>query len=298
MTWLRAMGWQLIRRWPLVLVFLVAFPFLLLHLLVFLIEISDNPIPDTTKVVLKQPDGTPLVAYEKLLPPGQTPQFTIVFVHGTPATASAFKDQMSGAFPGCDLLVYDRPGFGESPGGDGKTNLPYQTAALLKVLEHVRTPKVILVGHSYGAPVSVEAAAEDPGKIAGVVLIGGCLSPAEEHPLGIQYFGDWPIIRDLIPEPVRATNEELLNLKRDLVQLDTKLQAFSCPLLMLHGTADDQVPVINVSYTEARFQALRKGALFCSKIIPDYNHFMMWEHPTVVNPTILSFIDKYCHVRP
>jgi pimeloyl-ACP methyl ester carboxylesterase len=71
--------------------------------------------------------------------------------------------------------------------------------------------------------------------------------------------------------------------------LDKKLPNFQCPLFMLHGTEDDQVPVANVAYTQERFAALGKKTLSSSKIIPGYNHFMMWEHPDVVNAVIAEF---------
>jgi pimeloyl-ACP methyl ester carboxylesterase len=95
-----------------------------------------------------------------------------------------------------------------------------------------------------------------------------------------------------LPEPVRASNQELLYLKADLINLNKMLPNLRCPLFMLHGTADAEVPVANVAYTQKRFTELGKQALFSSKVIPDYNHFMMWEHPEIVNPAIADFAEK------
>jgi pimeloyl-ACP methyl ester carboxylesterase len=246
-----------------------------------------KPLIGTSQVWLQQPNGQPLAVFEKNSADAET---TLIFVHGTPATGSAFHAQMEQAFVQTNRLTYDRPGFGASPGTPAATNLDYQTETLRKIIAHVTTPRVVLVGHSYGAPLALQAAAREPHRVSGVMLIGGSVDPAQEKPWRIQYFGASPWIAWLLPTEARMANEELLHLKSDLIALDQLLPKLTCPVLMVHGTEDQQVPLDNVAYLQKRYAELGHASLFHSTILTGYNHFMMWEQPETVNREIEHFL--------
>lgn len=112
---------------------------------------------------------------------------------------------------------------------------------------------------AYGGPLALLAAARLPARVAGVVTIGS-VSPGEEHP--------WA----------------------DLRWLDGQLPAIRCPVLMLQGDRDAQVPDRNLAYLEARFAALGKSGKLQTRLFLGYNHFMMWEHPAEVNAAISDFL--------
>lgn len=283
---LRRNGWRLLVRF--VNCLFIA-PILLLHLLVFLFSFHDQPLPDTERIIVSQPDGQPLFAYRHSV---QHPRITIIFVHGTPASGSVFREQMAYPFPAAELITYDRPGFGASPGSSAQANLGYQSTTLVELIRYIRTEKVILVGHSYGGPIVLQVAAMGLPQVIGVAMIGGSVSPQEEHPWPIQYFGATPLISALLPGPARSSNEELLQLKADLISLQEKLLQVRCPVLMLQGTADEQVPATNVPYLETRFAELGKSNLLQTHLYPGYNHFMMWEHPAETNAALEAFFQR------
>ncbi len=109
--------------------------------------------------------------------------------------------------------------------------------------------------------------------------------------------GAWPLISALLPGSVRSSNQELLQLKADLITLDQELAQVRCPVLMLQGMKDAQVPASNVPYLKKRFGKLAKSGQLQERLYSDYNHFMMWEHPAETNSELDAFI-RYCLSDP
>eukprot|EP01036_Dinobryon_divergens_P045700 gene45700-61095_t len=88
--------------------------------------------------------------------------------------------------------------------------------------------------------------------LVGVVLLAASLDPAQEaiHPM--QYVGAaWPM-RSLLPRALRNANAELMALKPELETLAGLLPRIIAPVIIVHGTHDDLVPVANVAYMQAR----------------------------------------------
>jgi pimeloyl-ACP methyl ester carboxylesterase len=209
-------------------------------------------------------------------------RWNIVFVHGTPANAADFYAQFEKPFPGADLTAVNRPGFGGSKPALEKPSLAVQARALDAVLETLTNHPVILVGHSYGAPVVLWTALEFSNRVAGVLLIGGAIDPSQEHPYWVQGLGDWPVLSWLVPPSIKHSNRELLTLKEDLLELQQRIPALSVPVVMLHGRRDPLVPVANVDYLRRELNKAGKTNLFDALVFPDYNHFIPWDHPEAV----------------
>jgi len=150
-------------------------------------------------------------------------EWNIIFIHGTPATAAVFGEQFRRPFPHANLAALDRPGFGASGPDRRRPSLEDQANAIGTLLTNGPPRRTILVGHSYGAPVALLAALKFTNQVAGVVLIGGSIDPAQEHIYAIQRFVDWPVISWLVPRPLRQCNRELLTLRGDLVRLQPQL---------------------------------------------------------------------------
>jgi pimeloyl-ACP methyl ester carboxylesterase len=208
--------------------------------------------------------------------------FDLVFVHGTPGGAGVWAAQFRSPFPGANLFAYDRPGFGGSKPSEKKPHLQEQAAALSMFIGCIATNRVVLVGHSYGSPVALLTALEFPDKVSGVLLIGGDVDPALEKPLWIQYLFNWRCTSWLLPRPLRQCNRELLSVRADLAELQRKIPTLTVPVVMLHGGKDPLVPVANVDWLRAQLAAAGKTNLFAAMVMPEYNHFIPWEHPDAV----------------
>jgi pimeloyl-ACP methyl ester carboxylesterase len=267
---------------------LVVSPFLLLRGVIFFMERSESPLEGATGETIPTTNGLSLRVYSRMQ---SNADVTLIFIHGSPGNARAFREQFAEPFPHANLIAYDRPGYGGSPGGKKELNLNAQVSALGYLLRAKQITNGILIGHSYGGPVALQGAIEFPDRVRGVVLIGGSVDPGQEKVRFIQRVGNLPIVRDLLPAALRNCNTEILALKNDLLALQRRLRDLRCPVVMLHGAKDPLVPVENVAYLEHELDADGQGALFHKIIFPDYNHFIPWEHPAAVRQAIAEVVD-------
>lgn len=201
----------------------------------------------------------------------------VVFVHGTPGDAEAWADFVRATPPGYEFIAVDRPGFGQSRPDQAMPSLARQAQALAPLLLPGR--QTILVGHSYGGPVIAEAAADYPGRVAGLVIVAGALDPAQEKVLPIQYAGEWWGIRSMIPRSLRNANRELLPLKGELARLAPRLSRIGVPVTIIHGTRDDYVPYANMAFMRTRLTHARPLRTIT---ITGADHFLPWTHRALI----------------
>ena len=199
--------------------------------------------------------------------------YPVILVHGTPGSTTVWADVLSQAKPGYELYAIDRPGFGKSGPKGSITDIALHASAMMPLFNHPSGQKPILLGHSYGGPVVVQAAIDYPDAFAGIIVAAGALDPALEETHFMQYVGDtWPISA-MLPRAIRNANEELFSLKADLERLAPRLKELDIPTIIVHGTKDDLVPVANVDYMEKMFP---KDSLKHVALIQNQNHFLPW----------------------
>jgi pimeloyl-ACP methyl ester carboxylesterase len=211
---------------------------------------------------------------------------SLVFIHGTPGGAGVWAAQFQTPYTNANLIAYNRPGFGGSKPVRAQPHLQLQVDALMTLLAGLTTNRVLLVGHSYGSPIALLAGLEHPEKIAGVLLIGGDVDPAQEKPWLLQYVFGCRATSWILPQALRQCNRELLTVRADLTDMQKMLPKLSVPVVMLHGDRDPLVPVENVAWLEQQLAALGKTNLFGKIILPGVNHFIPWEHPEAVERAI------------
>ncbi len=197
----------------------------------------------------------------------------VVFVHGTPGAADNWAWFLQQPRPGYRAIAVDRPGFGESTPANGLPDIADQAQALRPLLETLRGRRPILVGHSLGAPIVAQAAADYPDLVGAIVLVAGSLSPSVEVVYTMQYLGDLPGIRKLVPRPLRNSNRELIPLRHGLERLAPRLTDISCPITIIHGTEDRLVPFENVDFMKAHFRA---DVVHDIVVLEGRNHFLPW----------------------
>lgn len=218
--------------------------------------------------------------------------FDVVFLHGTPGDAAVFSRQFAEPPAGANLLAYDRPGFGASTGGSERPSLTQQVAVLAALLPAQPPRPVILVGHSYGAPVALQAAIQHPERVAGVLLVGGAVDPALEEVYFLQTVGEtFPFVR-FLPPMIRLANRELLTLRADLEQLEKLLPRLERPVGMLHGDRDREVPAANVAYLDRTLARLGKSRYFEKRLLPGVNHYIPWTVPRELDRAVLGLRDR------
>lgn len=224
--------------------------------------------PQAALEALRRPFGPGLSALVAGVPGGPR----VILVHGTPGSAAGWADYLLDPPPGLELIALDRPGFGRSAPEGPVTRLAAQAEAVAALLP-ADGRGVVLVGHSLGGAIVARVAAEHPQQVVALVLVASSLDPALEkiHPL--QPIGAWPPLRALLPRAIRNANAELLALQSELAELAALLPRIRVPVRIVHGTADELVPVANVAYLQRHLAGAR---CVDTVLLPGADHFLPW----------------------
>lgn len=214
----------------------------------------------------------------------------LILVHGTPGSADGWADYLLNPPPGMQVLALDRPGFGQSGPPDAMPRLAEQAAAVDALMARDGRP-VVLLGHSLGGPVVAQVAADHPGHVRGLVLLAASLDPAQEKIHPMQFVGDWPGVRALLPRVLRNANVELMALKPELQALAERLPKIQAKVVIVHGTLDDLVPVANVPFMQTRLLGAR---CVQTVLLEGRNHFLPWNSQPVVRDAVRQALDPTC----
>ncbi len=96
----------------------------------------------------------------------------VVLLHGQPGGAADWQTVLP-LLQDMRLLVPDRPGYDGTPAG----GFAWNAAALARRLDQTNLERVVVVGHSWGGGVALQFALDEPGRVAGLCLVGSVGSP-------------------------------------------------------------------------------------------------------------------------
>lgn len=113
--------------------------------------------------------GTPLI-YHVVTGAGGLP---VVFVHGITCDHSDWDPQVRALSTSHQTVAVDLRGHGRSPGTAAECSIERYGADVAEVMRSHDLPAAVLVGHSLGCRVVVEAALQAPERTAGVILVDG-----------------------------------------------------------------------------------------------------------------------------
>ena len=249
--------------------------------------LSRNDVPGVARDTI-QIDDTHAVSFLRAGAPGAS---RIIFVHGSPGGAAAWRHYMTNPIPGFESIAIDRFGYGGSMPKAPEPSLEEQARAIAPLLieRHGKWP--VLVGHSLGGTIICQAAVDNPGKVGGLVILAGALSPGLEKIHWYQRVADFWVVPSLLPADITTSNRELLPLKGELEKLSPRLGEIACPIAIVHGKRDILVPVANVAFMQERF---RSDAIAEVTVLPNENHFLPW----TVEPAIRETIVRLAAVPP
>ena len=97
----------------------------------------------------------------------------LVFVHGFGCSHEDWQAQLGFFSPTHEVVACDLRGHGATPGRAQECSIEHYGGDLAALLNHLELSNCILVGHSMGTRVILEAARIDPERVGGLVLIDG-----------------------------------------------------------------------------------------------------------------------------
>jgi pimeloyl-ACP methyl ester carboxylesterase len=197
------------------------------------------------------------------------PRWKIVVITGAPSWAEYWAETLAELPRNREMIVVDRPGYGASEPLHPVTDIRVQAQALAPVLQTPRGQKVLLVGQSYGAAIATLMAEQNPGKVAGLVLLSGFFSEPGPTAKWLMDMGSKAL--KVIPRDLRAAVIEASGQKEQLVHARRALARVNVPIHMIHGDKDDFAP-IEVAERLAQETVTRRPIAF--QRVTGANHFL------------------------
>lgn len=245
----------------------------------------------------------------------------IVFVHGSLCSRDDWRHQVAHFERAHETIAVDLPGMGQTSPHGGPLGIETLGQDVADLLEQEDLAGVVLVAHSMGCRVAVEAAVRAPERVAGLVLVEGSRIQGDRDAVFAAYdeaaaegrfmrmmagryrymfFGEVPDwgeellerIADL-PQDAAVTMSKS-SFEHDQGRLLEAMSQVQAPVLIIQSTAPDPGRGLRPVQEDERvgMQRLAEEAGVTFDIFRHIGpgHFNMIEDPDTVNARIAEFI--------
>ncbi|MBK9715898.1 MAG: alpha/beta hydrolase [Kouleothrix sp.] len=218
----------------------------------------------------------------------------LVLIHGLSGSSRWWERNIPALAQRYRVHVVDLIGFGASRARHSFV-LKDAAAYLAAWMDQLGLHQAHMVGHSMGAVIAADLAADFPDRVDRLVLVDAAMFVAEQDPLAhalgvIQEFGlhQPHFLPILLGDAFQAGLFTLTKAAAELLTTDItpKLQHISVPTLVIWGQHDTITP------PEAGWRlcrALPNGRMI---IVRGAGHNPMWERPSAFNEAILNFFEQ------
>jgi len=251
-----------------------------------------------------------------LLDPNPAGHPAVLLLHGLGMDGSSwFLQTKALAAAGCRPLAVDLPGFGRSPGPQGRWSVRRVAAELAAEVGARRLAPLPVVGISLGGALALQLALDHPGIPNRLVLINAfpCLRPlgvqmsryllrrvlrstlsgprAQAEAVAAHLFPrqEQAFLRTEVVSRILQTNPEVYRAAmRAIALLDPRprLPELHLPVLVITGERDGTIPPRNQARMARRIPGARQV------VIPAAGHAVMVEQTDRVNQELLGFLDS------
>lgn len=215
----------------------------------------------------------------------------LVFLHGAPGNWKGWKQYLKDKDlnQNYEMVAVDRPGYGGSDPGKPEYSLRTQSRLIREaVKEQIGTKPYTVIGHSFGGPVAVQMAIDDPTHAQKILLLAPSIDPALEKVEWYQKLADTQVMRWFVPQALDVCNQEIIALGQELSLQATELGKLRQSIFMIQGGKDDLVPPENADYAKRMFT----GAQLNITMLPHQNHFLPWKEYDLVKSSIQLLTTK------
>ena len=279
---------------------------------------TETATPTTAADTPSPADGSPQIVTE---PSGVHIEYrtygngepAIVLIHGWATDANYWNAQLNPLKAKYTVVAVNLAGHGASSGSRTDWSMGSYGEDVATVVRQIPNKRVILVGHSMGGTVALEAAPRIGDRVIGIIVVDALksvgLPPAPPAEIEKRVA---PFRTDFIGAVRRYVTEQLFEKGADpvfvqKVAYDMSLEppevavaSLQALLSMDFKTVLPQihVPVLAINSDmgatdEARIRKSLPG--FKADIIPHASHFLMMEVPDKFNPILLRDIDRLVH---
>ncbi len=233
----------------------------------------------------------------------------LVFVHGFACSLDDWKIQIHEFQKNHEVAACDLRGHGETPGRPQECSIEHYGGDVAALVNNLELKNTVLVGHSMGCRVVLEAATLVPKKVAGIVLVDGsrnatgdpdaaeAAARATIEKLGYAKFAE-TLFRQMFFKPspeadaivARAVKQSAAfgpalwprTSRWDAEKMDAAFAAIRAPVLAIQSTTRS---------AQLKRAPMKPGdtSPWRVEIGPDVGHFTMLEAPERVNRLIEEF---------
>ena len=233
---------------------------------------------------------------------------TLVFVHGWTCDSSSWSAQVPAFAKKYRVITLDLPGHGKSASPkDGKFSMDLFARAVEAVRAEAKAERLVLIGHSMGAPVIRQYARLYPQRVAGIVAVDGPLDlrgfPPPEFKQPPPMVGaeglkarDGMIRGMFTPQTPVPLQKQILSMMLGAPEATANgaMAAIFDP--SLQSTDVIKAPVLSVFAGTAQVP----NATTAREVLPNYDstqiagtgHFLMMEKPDEFNRLLTAFLEK------
>lgn len=238
----------------------------------------------------------------------------IVFVHGWSCDRRYWHGQVGHFAARFTVVTVDLAGHGESGTGRRSWTMPFFGEDVAAVVTRLDLPEVVLVGHSMGGDVVVEAAMRLRPRVRGLVWVdvyrsldeSGSDAQTEQETAAFMapFRADFGAATRAFVRRIAGadTNPDLVDQIADdmaaappSIALDAMRHAFGNERAAIAGLRKAAVPAVAINPgtrpTDAGSLA-RHGVT--TKLLPAVGHFLMLQDPSGFNRLLDNTIDEFC----
>jgi pimeloyl-ACP methyl ester carboxylesterase len=215
----------------------------------------------------------------------------IFFVHGANSQAMKFKKIMSDdkLLGFARMVALDRPGYAQSSPGIPMVSIEEQSKVVGQILDKFEFKTCILVGHSYGAAIVANYAAQHPDQDLKLLLISAAIDPDREIIFPTSKWVKNEMIRNWFPARTQVAAYENLARKEELEKMRNIWPTLDIPVYHLHGLMDMVITYENVYFSQENI----KPDNLKVELIEDMGHFIIRFRKEKVIDSILEIASMH-----
>ena len=196
---------------------------------------------------------------------GDAAGIPVVFIHGTPGSASFFTSYLSNpSLQDLQLFAIDRPGWGNSEmRGEFKATLASQSDILgewlCRIADNSAQNKLLIVAHSYGATLTPRLIADHPRCISAALLLAGAADPQLAAPRWYNTITNVPPVSWLVSLSgmgLKRSNDEMMQVQTGLEEMRARWSSINIPVTVIQGETDMLVHPDNADFIESNLAHL------------------------------------------
>ena len=126
-----------------------------------------------------------------------------------------------------------------------------------------------------------------PNMRAGLVMIAPSISAEHEPPNWWRMILNFPLFRWFTPPALKACNQEIIPLKKELALMEEGWQSVMTPTTIVQGMADKLVPMGNATFAK---NAMSKNPNVKVIMLENENHFILWTRRDLIQKELLKML--------